>query len=411
MDQTISLSCLVAGLLIACPLIGIAGLVLFTSGVLVLQPLSVLLMCCLAVLMILFDITMAVNNSMGNAWAFALAGIVRNTAAFLLVICSVFLGLGVDGALAGQVVGVAIGLATPSALVIWSRFRYQLISLHRLHQFIVYGFVGGLVLGYYMISHAICRNIIGGQVDAANAGVFGVTFDLLFSPIALIGSTLSYIHMPRMFSAGRHQSQDALKLSTQKFLDPILIFTTPFVFGGVLVGGELMRFFVDGNIEAKSVAIAPYAVVYAGTISVFSAVMGAIITSRHLFWLLIMIIVSLFVSGVSVFWAAQSADIVFIAKVLAGVMTMSMLIGLWFGKITDTAMFSFIVFFKVLTISTLMALVMSALITFSQPFGLFASIGAGVATYLIGAQVVGLLPVINIARSLMKWAVRPKTSS
>jgi O-antigen/teichoic acid export membrane protein len=409
-DQDLTISCLAAGLLIAFCLSALFIFSLYKADFLILSPLDIFLMCCFVASMMIFDVTMALNNSMGKVGAFALAGIIRNTTTFILVLVTAGAGFGLEGALTAQVMGVIAGLATRSTLRIWGRFHSDRVLWQRLREFIVYGSVGGIVLGYYMISQAISRNIVSREVDIVSAGIFGVSFDLMLGSIAVVGTILSYIHMPKMHEAGRHKSRMEMQSSTTEFLNLTIIFTTPFVFGGVLVGGELLRLVIGGNIGSGSATIAPYAVVYAGAISVFSAVIGALLAGHHLVVLLVLVLGSLFTSGLALFWAAQSADIVLIAQVSAAMITLFMFVALWFGRVTGTAKLSGSVFFKSLGLSIVMALAIGELMTFPQPYGLLLAIFIGLGIYVAGMEASGLFPVLGILSGLLSKLAGSKAS-
>jgi O-antigen/teichoic acid export membrane protein len=199
-DQVVTISTLGGGLLIVCPFLLLASIAMQWLGLVTMSVWDAALMGAFAAIMLVFDTTIASKNSMGQARAYAIASVVRNTASFLFVVGAVMVGWGVHGALAGQVLGVLAGLCTPSTWQIWRRVVICKVSLFRLRSFVVYGFIGAMVLGYYMVSHFVIRSLVGHHLGEEAAGAFGVVFDLMFGPIALFGVTLSLVHMPKIES-------------------------------------------------------------------------------------------------------------------------------------------------------------------------------------------------------------------
>jgi O-antigen/teichoic acid export membrane protein len=214
--------------------------------------------------------------------------------------------------------------------------------------------------------------------------------------------------MPKMHEAGRHKSRVEMQSSTTEFLNLTVIFTTPFILGGVLVGGELLRTVFGGNIGSGGPAIAPYAVVYAGAITIFSAVIGALLAGRHLIGLFILVLVSLLVSGLAVFYATQFSDIVLIAQVSAAMTTLFMFVALWYGYVTGTVRVSSSVFFKSMGLSIVMALAVGVLMTLPQPYGLLLAIFTGLSIYIVGIEAIGLFPAFEIFTGLLSKLAGPK---
>lgn len=402
-DQAVTLSCMLLGLFIAAVFAALTGYWLYLLGFLILPPLITFLMCCLTVVMMIFDTSISVKNSMGKAAEFAFSTVFRSLATFILVNMAIWIGFGIEGALFAHIIAIVMSIFTPSTLTILSFSNIRIMKLKRLKDLLTYGLVGGPVLGYYMISNAITRNLVGIEADVAMAGALGVTFDLIYAPIALIGMALSYIHMPRMHASGRHKTVEDLRSSTKAFLNPFIIFTVPYIFGGLLVVSKLLGIAVGGDIESMSVPIGPYALIYASALSIFSAVIGALLAGRHLVVVIILIVSSLFLALLAVLWTAPSSDIVFVAQAIAGAMTFSMLFALYCGQITCTAKFDSIVFFKTLLSSVLMALIIAVLITLPQPYGLFLSIIIGPLVYIICLEIFGLFSVFNAIKGFFAW--------
>jgi O-antigen/teichoic acid export membrane protein len=274
----------------------------------------------LAICLLAFDVTLAAKNGLRLASEYARMSIIRNIGSFGLSLLAILSGFGLTGALLGQIAGIVLSLASRTSVALWSEVRLSQISITKISDYVRYGAVGGLVFGFYMLMHSVSRNIVALATDEASAGAFAVTFDVFFGPLALIGSSFSLTHMAQMNSAGREEGGEKLQSATANFLDQIVFFLAPYLIGGLILSPDLAKLPFGANLRDVAAALAPYAMVHAVCITLFSAMAVSLLAGNHRGLLLRAIIATLGANAAAMLAAGGTKNL----QVFAGVSTVVM---------------------------------------------------------------------------------------
>lgn len=237
----------------------------------------------LAVVLIVYDITLAAKNAIGRETAYASFAVYRNVLTFGLSVSLVAFGMGAFGPVVGLVMGTVAPLfLLSSARSVWAGARASWIALARARQYTALGVSGGLILGVYILVNAPTRNIIAHHLGKAPSGVWTLCGDLFYGPLAVIGNAYALSQVRLMYLAAANSDSDALNQRSRSLVEFIIAITVPYVIGSVLFASDAMVLVLSRSQALLASEIAPYAAVQGAAILLLYSLASIALARRRL---------------------------------------------------------------------------------------------------------------------------------
>lgn len=174
----------------------------------------------LTIVLICYEATLAATNALGRAEAYAVIAVSRHVIALFLSAGLVALGTGASGAALGMGAGAILAiLLQPVSRRLWRDVRYRPDTFSPLRPFILFGIGGALQLGCYILINAPLRNLIALKFSTATAGLWSISTDLYYAPVALLANSYSLSQVRFIYLAAAQNDDEALKARCQELLD------------------------------------------------------------------------------------------------------------------------------------------------------------------------------------------------
>jgi O-antigen/teichoic acid export membrane protein len=361
-----------------------------------LSLLQVVILCVWAVMLLLFDITLAANNALGRAQSYATFSLIRNFTVLGVTLSLVLAGVGVTGAMIGQALGTLVPfILIPAANRFWRAARVDRVSLSAAKEMFAFGIAGALVLGLYMLTQGFVRNAIEAKLDAAAAGQFALALDLLNAPLMLFGAAFSLSRMRALYQTQALGDPDLILVEARSFIETYVLFAVPYACAGAIVAPDLITLFVGPQMVDGVKSVAQAATVQAGAIQV----LGALVTAMLVFDYrrrVIAIIVSLAGTNFLVVWLMPPSSLVHLAWSSTAVIGAFALTGLAICIFGKSKIIGLTKLAKILFATALCASACWSwfhLLPFHEPISAAA---VGLIVFLLTAKMLGILDWSNL---------------
>lgn len=353
--------------------------------------LQVVILCVWAVMLLLFDITLAANNALGRAQSYATFSLIRNFTVLGVTVSLVSAGFGVTGAMIGQALGtLAPFILIPAANRFWGASRLDRMSLSAAKEMLAFGISGALVLGLYMLTQGFARNAIEAKLDAAAAGQFALALDLLNAPLMLFGAAFSLSRMRALYQTQALGDPNLMLVEARRFVETYILFAVPYALTGVIVAPDLIALFVGPQMVDGVKSVAQAATVQAGAIQVLGALVTAMLVFDHR-WRVIAIILSLAGTNFLAVWLMPPASLVHLAWSSTAVIAAFALTGLAICIFGKSKIIGLMTLARILFAAALCASACWSwfhLLPFHEPVSATA---VGLMVFLLTAKLVGVL--------------------
>ena len=239
-DPSVTLSTIALGMVGVTTILALIGLgyalMPFTEA----APFQVALVLGWSATLMIYDVTLASKNALGEANAYAVLAITRNVLALTVSVALVLAGYGPTGAIIGQLVGNALPvLLLPTSRRIWLRVRLDSISCTTLRYCMIFGAAGTFALGQYILVNAASRNLVALTLGEAEAGQWALALDIFYGPLALLGTAYTLSRMRELYAGHDRKSQVERRTEMGKFVLVNLYFAVPYAIGGFLLAPSL----------------------------------------------------------------------------------------------------------------------------------------------------------------------------
>lgn len=249
-----SLAVAMLGLFVLAGVVIAAGFLIPFAGF---SPAQLAMLLGWSVALMVYDVTLASKNALGQAGSYAALALVRNLGAVALSVILVIAGYGATGAILGQILGTLVPtLALRSSLRIWGGVRFSEASVATLREMFRFGVAATMGFGFYMIFHAGSRNIVGQFMGEAQAGHLVLATDLFFAPIALLGTGYSLSKSRELYIAETSGDRRRKQEKSSAFLRTILCIAIPYATGAAIVGPDAVRLILSSSAREDVAAIA-----------------------------------------------------------------------------------------------------------------------------------------------------------
>ncbi len=252
----------------------------FTPMDLNLLPVAMLI----CILNIIADVTAASFTAAANPSGYFRLSMRRAAIGCIASIIAIFAGLGVQGALAGQCLGLIVGLLEPDVWSLWKQASWRAADIRLLKTIFSYGVVGSFAFAFYMIIQVMNRNIIASSLGPAAAGQFALVFDIFYAPIGTIAGAISLGAMSTIHS-GANEGHKTAAIAISAFFENVLVFAVPYAVGGWLLAPKLSGIIFGQSIADNVGSIASYAAVHGTLMALLSTLLVCIVVLNRKIWL------------------------------------------------------------------------------------------------------------------------------
>ena len=170
---------------------------------------------------------------------------------------AIWLGLGANGALAGTILGSLVGGIAAGSRA-WS--VEDLRSVSRRHILIVlrYGTPLGVTIALGYLLGTVDRLLLAHYDGHAQAGVYAAGYDLAYSGITLVLTTVNMVVYPHLLNAA--ESVDALERRSRfkNSLDLLLVVSLPLLIAIVLLSSNIARLLLGGAFSEAAARVMPW---------------------------------------------------------------------------------------------------------------------------------------------------------
>lgn len=246
----------------------------------------------LALMLILYDTTLAIQNAAGQERGYTRLSIFRNCLSFILSIALVMTGFGFAGAIVGQIIGTITPLVTtPSVLRLWSSVRPSGVAIRRLFRHLPLGIAGAATLGIYILTNAPSRNIMEHSAGAASVGVWALCCDLFYGPLAVIGNAYGLSQIRLMYLAAQAGDDDALALHARDLVEFTLAVAVPYAVGGTFFGAQIVSLAFPSEKIADAVEVITPAILQGAALLVLYS-LASVALARQRFGLIVVMVLT-----------------------------------------------------------------------------------------------------------------------
>lgn len=352
----------------------------------------------LGLALMMFDLTLAANNALGQARAYASLSVVRNLAVFGLASSAAIFQLGVGGVLIAYCIGTVLPMAIiHSSSRFWGLASIARFSRPHLLRMAKFGFAGALSLGVYMLIQAPGRMAMDLNVGPAYAGYYALALDIAFAPIVLLGTSYSLSRIKGIFqNTGENQDVAVREVSHQ--FEVFFLFVVPYASILGMIAPEISYFFVNSQSASSITSIAIPALIQAGLIALGSCIASALlVTGRSrvmVLFLLVLAIGNALTIGLS---AAESfAHVVWMST---GFLSLVVALGAVTAAYDNSIKFRLLWLAKIVSSGLAACLACWSLIAFVPVFGLAIGLIAAPVCYLVLLQRFGGVDWLVFIRS------------
>lgn len=234
------------------------------------------------VALIAYDLTLAANNGLGNSRAYAKLSMWRNLLALVLSAGLVLAGYGPIGAMIGQALSLILPLLVlRSANGFWRRAAIGRASLARAGELMRFGIAGMCVLGYYILTQAVARNLVETKLGLAAAGQFAFAVDIFNAPLLLVGTSFSLSRMRALYRSGNKDDPARARFEAEQYVQIFIVLGLAYAAVGAVVAPHLAGLLAFSSMGAGVAALAGPAALISAAVQVTSAVLTALLVCER----------------------------------------------------------------------------------------------------------------------------------
>ena len=264
----------------------------------------ILLTAGLAAVLTIYEATLASKNALGRAKAYAIIAVSRNVLALVLAVGLVAVGAGVTGAVAGIGISALLAIvAQPDGRRLWSDVRYRSKVLAPLKPYIAFGIGGALQLGSYILVNAPLRNLIAIKYGTAAAGIWSVTTDLYFGPLALVANANALSQVRLIYLAASNKETEVMWDRCRALLEFTVVIAALYAVGSIFFATDAARLVAPADSVADVVAIAIPAALFGVAIMVLYSLVTVALVGAQIGLVALMIATVAAASSVPLLWS------------------------------------------------------------------------------------------------------------
>lgn len=239
----------------------------------------------LAIVFIIYELTLALENAVGNEVAYASFAMSRNVIALIAGVGLVLIGLGAFGPVVGLLIATAFPLAVlPGARRIWTSVTPSLAALRHIRPHLGHGMAGGVALGTYILVNAPSRNIFAQEFGTSMSGVWTLCADLFNGPLVVLGNAYALSQVRLIYISASTGNLRDLRLRSREMMEVSLTLALPYAIGATLFASDVVKFlFSDGQVELAASVVVPAAVQSAALLVLYGLTSVALAWRRY--WL------------------------------------------------------------------------------------------------------------------------------
>ncbi|MBL8656341.1 MAG: hypothetical protein JNJ92_03160 [Altererythrobacter sp.] len=265
---------------------------------------AILMTVALAAVLIIYEATLASKNALGRANAYAVIAVARNVLALLLAVGLVAAGEGVTGAIVGIGAGALLAIfAQPLGRRLWAGVRYRPGVFAPLKPYLLFGIGGALQLGCYILVNAPLRNLIALKFGAAAAGLWSVTTDLYYGPLALIANAYALSQVRLIYLAAAQGDEQTLRARCRALLEFSAVLAALYVAGSAFFAVDAVSLVVPSASTVGAEALAFPSALFGTAIMVLYCIVTVAISNNHVGLVAIMISSAALVSALPALWS------------------------------------------------------------------------------------------------------------
>ena len=246
----------------------------------------------LSLAFIFYDVTQAIKNAIGQEAAYAGFALYRNSISFVASIGLVFAGAGWLGAVLGLLVGtLSPALLLGSVRLIWVNARPSFSRLVGLKKFGALGISGGLVLALYILLNAPTRNLLALSFGVTISGVWTLSTDLFYGPLAIIGNAYALSRVRLLYLSAKDNDKPALLSGSTAIIEFTLALAVPYALGGYLFADYILLLIAPSDNSEILANVAPAAAIL-GSVTLLFYSLSSIALAYRRFLLVVLMILS-----------------------------------------------------------------------------------------------------------------------
>ncbi len=236
----------------------------------------------LAIGLLLFDLTTAANNALGQDAAYLKANIIRNIGGSLMSISAALAGAAVPLIVCGQTAGILLALLLcRSSKDTWRqalrKARPAVLQWAHVLELFLFGIAGTLALGLLVCVNGLVRNFVLATDGAAASGVFALVGDIFNAPLVLLGTAFSLSKMRELYQSAQLPKRDQLHLHRQ-FVATICSMTIPYAVGGYLAAPAIASLIMPTESLALGSSIAGLSAAQSAALTIVSTSVTILLT-------------------------------------------------------------------------------------------------------------------------------------
>ncbi|MEQ1710231.1 MAG: hypothetical protein ABL908_02395 [Hyphomicrobium sp.] len=260
-----------------------------------------------SVMLLFYDVSLASLNARGKSGIYTSISLTRSVMVTILSLALVMAGLGVGGAILGQIIGTVLPfLFRRDLLLSLASLRPRLVSSTRPMAMVLFGFVGAQALGHYMLIHGVARNVVFSELGAASTGAYSLTIDLFYAPLALVGTAYSLAQMRALNQTAADPAKTGLKQKISDHVQFNLALVLPYALAGPLLAPDLVAFVAAPAIKAEMMAIAGAATVQASFMLLFAAMTTLLLIFERKAVLVAVCGLTIAANALAIYWVAPT---------------------------------------------------------------------------------------------------------